>query len=66
MMVDIGLVNIYIYIYIYACGVTIIVIENGHSDTSQKLDEAVCISQSDDTLENDMKPIILHPTMDKK
>ena len=41
----------------------VIVIGNGHSDTSSNLDEADCISHSTNTLGKGMNPIILSPAM---
>ena len=46
-----------------ACGVMVIVIGNGHSDTGSNLDETNCISHSTNTLGKGMNPIILPPAM---
>ena len=43
-------------------GVMVIVVGNGHGDTSSKTD---CISHSTDTLGKGMNPIILPPAMGK-
>ena len=48
-----------------ACGVMVIVVGNGHGNTSSNLDEADCISQSTNTLGKGMNPIILPPAMGK-
>ena len=48
-----------------ARGVMVIVIGNGHGDTSSNLDETDCISHSTNTLGKDMNPIILPPAMGK-
>ena len=49
-----------------ACGVIVIVVGNGHSDTRvQILDEIDCISPSTNTLGKGMNPIILPPAMGK-
>ena len=46
-------------------GVMVIVVGNGHSDTSSNLDETDCISYSTNTLGKGMNPIILPPAMGK-
>ena len=48
-----------------AGGVMVIVVVNGHGDTSSKLDETDCISHSTDTLWKGMNSIILPPAMGK-
>ena len=51
-----------------ACGVVVIVVGNGHGDTSSRvqiLDETDCISHSPNTLGEGMNPIILPPAMGK-
>ena len=54
----------YIYIYIYICarGVMVIVVGNGHGDTSSNPD---CISHCTNSLGKGMNPIILPPAMGK-
>ena len=47
-------------------GVVVIVVGNGHGDTSSNPDETDCISHSTNTLGKDMNPIILPPAMGKK
>ena len=46
-------------------GVMVIVLGNGHGDTSQILDKANCISHNTNTLGKGMNPIILPPAMGK-
>ena len=46
-------------------GVMIIIVGNGHSDTSSNLDETDRISHSTNTLGKGMNPIILPPAMGK-
>ena len=41
----------------------VIVVGNGHSDTSSNLDGTDCISHSTNTLGKGMNPIILPPAM---
>ena len=48
-----------------ACGVMVILVGNGHGDTSSNLDETDCISHSTNTLGKGMNPIILPPVMGK-
>ena len=48
-----------------ARGVVVIVVGNGHGDTSSNLDETDCISHSTNTLGKGMNPIILPPAMGK-
>ena len=48
-----------------AHGVIVIVVRNGHGDTSSILDEIDCISHSTNTLGKGMNPIILLPYMGK-
>ena len=48
-----------------ARGVMVIVVGNGHGDTSSNLDETDCISHSTNTLGKGMNPIILPPAMGK-
>ena len=62
----------HIYIYIYyemqtggARGVIVIVVGNGHGDSSPTLGETDCISHSTNTLGKGMNPIILPPAMGK-
>ena len=43
----------------------VIVVGNGHSDTSSNLNETDCFSQSTNTLGKGMNPIILPPAMGK-
>ena len=43
----------------------IIVLGNGHDDTSSKLDKTDCVSHSTNTPEKGMNPIILPPAMGK-
>ena len=43
----------------------VIVVGNGHGDTSSKLNETDCISHSTNTLGKGMNPIILAPAMAK-
>ena len=43
----------------------VIVVGNGHADTSSNLDEADCISHNANTLGKGMNPIILTPAMSK-
>ena len=43
----------------------VIIVGNGHGDTVQILDETDCISDSTNTLENSMNPIILPLAMGK-
>ena len=43
----------------------VIVVGNGHGDTSSNPDEADCISRSTNTLGKGMNPIILPPAMGK-
>ena len=45
--------------------IMVIVVGNGHGDTSSTLDEADCISHSTNTIGKGMNPIILPPAMDK-
>ena len=45
--------------------VMIIVVGNGHGDTSSNLEETDCISHSTNTLGKGMNPIILPPAMGK-
>ena len=45
--------------------VMVIVVGNGHGDTSSNLDETDCISHSTNTLGKGMNPIILPPVMGK-
>ena len=47
-----------------ACGVMVIVIGNGHSDTSSNPGRD-CISHSTNTLGKGMNPVILPPAMGK-
>ena len=54
-----------IYIFGGARGVIVIVVRNGHGDTSSNLDETDCISHSTNTLGKGMNPIILPPAMGK-
>ena len=51
--------------YIYARSVMVIVVGNGHGDTTSNLDEADCISHGTNTLGKAMNPIILPPAMGK-
>ena len=44
----------------------VIVVGNGHGDTSSNLNEAVCISHCAHTFGKDMNPSILPPGMGKK
>ena len=48
-----------------ACGVMIIVVGNGHSDTSSNSGQDDCISHSTNTLGKGMNLIILPPAMGK-
>ena len=48
-----------------ARGVMVIVVGNGHGDTSSILDETDCISPSTNTLGKGINPIILPPAMGK-
>ena len=48
-----------------ARGVVVIVVGNGHGDTSSNLDETDCISHSTNTHDKGMNPIILPPAMGK-
>ena len=48
-----------------ASGVMVIVVGNGHGNTSSNLDETDCISHSTNTLGKGMNPIILLPAMGK-
>ena len=48
-----------------ARGVMVIVVGNGHGDTSSNLDETDCISHSINTFRKGMNPIILPPAMGK-
>ena len=48
-----------------ARGVMVIVIGNGHGDTSSNLEETDCISHSTNTVGKSMNSIILPPTMGK-
>ena len=63
------LVCVYVYVFtcvfIYTRGVMVIVVGNGHGDTSSILDETDCISHSTNTLGKGMNPIILPPAMGK-
>ena len=43
----------------------VIVVGNGHGDTSSNLDETVCISHRTNTLGKGMNRIILPPAMGK-
>ena len=43
----------------------VIVVGNGHGDTSSNHDETDCISRSTNTLGKGMDPIILSPAMGK-
>ena len=43
----------------------VIVVENGHSDTVQILEETDCVSHSSNTVGKGMNPIILLPAMGK-
>ena len=54
-----------IYNFGGAYGVMVIVVGNGHGDTSSILDETDCISHSTNTLGKGMNPIILPPAMGK-
>ena len=49
----------------FARGVMVIVVGNGHGDTSSNLDETDCISHSTNTLGKGMNPMILPPAMGK-
>ena len=57
--------HIYIGVGGGARGVVVIVVENGHGDTSSNLDETDYISHSTNTLGKGMNPIILPPAMGK-
>ena len=46
-------------------GVMVIVVGNGHGDTSSNLDEADSISHCTNTLGKGMNPIIIPPVMGK-
>ena len=46
-------------------GVMVIVVGNGHGDSSSFLDETDCISHSTNTLGKGMNPVILPPAMSK-
>ena len=46
-------------------GVMVIVVGNGHGDTSSNLDRADCISHSTNTLGKGMNPVILLPAIGK-
>ena len=48
-----------------ACGIMVIVLGNGHDNTSSNLNETDCISHSTNTLGIGMNPIILLPAMGK-
>ena len=48
-----------------ARGVMVIVVGNGHGDTSSNLDETDCVSHSINTLGKGMNPIILPLAMGK-
>ena len=48
-----------------ARGVMVIVVGNGHADTSSNLDKTDCISHSTNTLGKGMNPIILPLAMGK-
>ena len=48
-----------------ARGVMVIVVGNGHGDTSSNLDETDCISHSTNTLAKGMNPIIFPLAMGK-
>ena len=54
--------NGYLKLYVGACGVMVIVVGNGHGDTSSNPD---CISHSTNTLGKGVNPIILPPAMGK-
>ena len=56
--------NIYKYIYKGgARGVMVIVVGNGHGDTSLNPGRDCCVSHSTNTLGKGMNPIILPPAM---
>ena len=57
--------DVYEYMYIGACGVMVIVVGNGHGDTSSNPGQTDCISHSTNTLLKGMNPIILPPAMSK-
>ena len=48
-----------------ACGVMVIVVGNGHGESSSNPDETNCISHSINTLGKGINPIILPPAMGK-
>ena len=48
-----------------ARSVMVIVVGNGHGDTSSNLDETDCISHSTNTLGKGINPIILPPAIGK-
>ena len=48
-----------------ARGVMVIILGNGHGDTSSNLEMTDCISHSTNTLGKGMNPIILPPAMGK-
>ena len=56
--------SLYIYIYIYGSVSGVMVVGNGHSDTSSNPGQD-CISHSAYKLRKDMNPIILSPAMGK-
>ena len=49
----------------FRISIMVIVVGNGHGDTSSNPDEADCISHSTNTLGKGMNPIILPPAMGK-
>ena len=55
----------YVCMYVCARGVMVIVVENGHVDTSSKPGHADCILHRTDTLGKGMNPITLPPAMGK-
>ena len=61
--------HIYISTYIYVCGgargVMVIVVGNGHGDTSSNPGQDNCILHNTNTLGKGMNPIILPPAMGK-
>ena len=56
--------ELFFWTFVGARGVMVIVVGNGHGDTSL-LDETDCISHSTNTLGKGMNPVILPPAMGK-
>ena len=48
-----------------ARGIMVIIVGNGHGDTSSNPDEADCISHNTNTLGKGINPIIVPPAMGK-